>query len=219
MEIFFAIVLIVIGLAVGLLGYKLFRILLPIAGLVVGAVVGFTGIQGIFGTGVTSTTVAVLVAIVLAIVLGVLAYTFFDVALTVMMGLALSSLFVLFGVALGLSHDGFLVFLLSVTGFILGVVLATSSAFLAENLVTLVSGFVGAGFVLAGVFLLGGGVDLHGLHDRGIIVSVAERVSDSFIWALVWIAGAIVMRHVQLRTLALELFPSELAYHQSKGTK
>jgi len=217
MEILSAIILIVVGLAVGLLGYKLFRVLLPIAGLVVGAVVGFTGIQGIFGTGVTSTTIAILVAIVVALVLGVLSYAFFDIALTVLMGLALSSLFVLFGVALGLSHEGFVVFLLSVTGFILGIVLATSSAFLAENLVTLVSGFVGAGFILAGIFLLGSGVHLQDLHDKGIIVSVAERVSSSFWWALVWVAGAIVMRHIQLRTMFLELFPEKLAYTTKKA--
>lgn len=76
MELFVAVCLVVIGLAVGLLGLKLFRILLPIAGLALGAVIGFTGIQGVFGTGPASTTVAVLTAIVFALVLAVLSYAF-----------------------------------------------------------------------------------------------------------------------------------------------
>ena len=50
MELFVAICLIVVGLATGLLGLKLFRVLLTIAGLIIGATIGFTGIQGIFGT-------------------------------------------------------------------------------------------------------------------------------------------------------------------------
>jgi len=217
MEILLAIILIVVGLAVGLLGYKLFRVLLPIASIIVGAVVGFAGIQGIFGTGATSTTVAVLVAIVLAIVLGALSYAFFDAALTVLMGLALSSIFVLFGLALGLSSEGFIVFLLAVAGFILGVVFTNSSLLPAKHLVTSVSGFIGAGLVLGGIFLLGSGVNLQDLHDNGTIASIADHVSSLFLWALVWVAGAVVMRQIQLRTTTLELFSDQWSYRKNSA--
>ena len=64
MEIFLAICLLVLGLLVGLFGYKLFKVIMPVAGLIIGASIGFTGFQGVFGTGVTSTTLAVLVAVV-----------------------------------------------------------------------------------------------------------------------------------------------------------
>ena len=75
-----AISLIGLGVAVGLLGFQLFRVLLPLAGLAAGAIIGFTGMQGIFGTGVVSTTVATIVAIVFALTLALLSYLFFDVA-------------------------------------------------------------------------------------------------------------------------------------------
>lgn len=212
MELFVAVCLIVIGLSVGLLGLKLFRVLLPVAGLVAGATIGYTGIQGIFGTGVTSTTIAVLVAIVFGLVLAVLSYAFFDIALAVLMGLAVSSLFTLFGVALGLSTNGFVVFLLSVSGFIIGITLAVSSGVLTESLVTLATAFVGMGFVLGGVFVLSSGISMNDLATNGVIASVAQRVDTSFWWVLVWIAGAVIMRHIQLRSLFLEIFPKHLGY-------
>lgn len=219
MELFVAICLIVIGLAVGLLGFKLFRVLLPIAGLVVGASIGYTGIQGIFGTGVTSSTVAVLVAIVFALVLAVLSYAFFDVAVTVLLGLAFSSFFALFGIALGLSANGFVVFMLSVTGFIVGLLVASSSPLLAEGLVTFATAFIGSGLILGGIFVIGGGASLADMHANGVINTVVQRVDNSFWWILVWVAGAVILRQVQLHSLFLEIFPKELDYTHAASKK
>lgn len=214
MEIVIATCLIVVGLTIGLLGLGLFRLMLPLAGFIVGGIVGFTGIQGIFGTGVTSTTIAVLVACVLGLVLALLSYAFFNVALVVLVGLAFSSLFTLLAVALGLSANGFVVFMLSVAGFIIGAQLALSAPLLGASLVSLVTALVGAGLVLAGLFVLGSSVSVAELHANGVIATVAERVSNSFWWLLVWIASAVIMRTVQLSSLFAELFPEELSYHE-----
>ena len=218
MGLFVAICLIVVGLATGLLGLKLFRVLLPIAGLILGATIGFAGIQGIFGTGVTSTTIAVLVAVLFGLVLAVLSYAFFDIAVVVLMGAAVSSLFTLIGLAFGLSANGFVIGLLSLSGFVIGLIVAARSALLAESLVTLVTALVGAGLVLGGVFVLSSGVSLADMQANGVISSIATHVSSSAWWVLVWIAGAVIMRFVQLRTLFLELFPEELSY-TSQSTK
>ena len=219
MELFVSICLIIVGVMVGLLGLKLFKVLLPVAGLIVGAVVGFTGIQGIFGTGVTSTTVAILVACVFGLVLAVLSYAFFDIALVVLMGMAFSSIFALFGIALGLSGNGFIVFLLSVAGFIVGVLAATSSALHSEEVVTFVTAFLGAGLILGGVFILGSGVSMADFQANGVIPTVAERASNSFWWVFVWVAGAVLMRYVQIRMLFLEIFPEELGYKPQTDIK
>lgn len=217
MEIFVAICLVAIGLAVGLLGYKLFRVLMPVAGLIVGGTIGFAGIQGIFGTGVTSTTIAILVAVVFALVLAFLSYAFFDIALSVLLGLAMSSLLTLLGLALGLSENGFVLGLLSLSGFIIGLMMAASSAFLAENFVTLVTAYLGSGLVLAGVALLSTGTQLSDLQGNGgIIATIASYASGSFWWVLAWITGIVVMRQIQLRTLMLEIFPENLAYTEKK---
>ena len=212
MEIFVAVCLIVIGISIGLLGYKLFRVLLPIAGLVVGGIIGFAGIQGMFGTGVTGTTIAILVAVVFALVLAFLSYAFFEIALAVLLALLMSSLFTLLGIALGLSANGFVLGLLSLSGFVVGLIAGTSSKFLTEGFVTFVTAYVGSGLVLAGVFLLISGVDLNSLYADGILATVTNYASHSFWWVLIWIAGIVIMRQVQLQTIMLELFPEHLAF-------
>lgn len=216
MLIFTAVCLIIVGLAVGLLGYKLFRVLLPLAGLVAGAVIGFSGFQGLFGSGVVSTTISILVAIVFGLVLGLLAYLFFEVALVVFSGLVFSSLFVFLAVALGLSANGVIVTLLSIAGFVVGLVLASSTVLLGERIVTFVTAFIGVGLMLAGVFLLSGGVSLQELQTNGIIASVANKVDKSFLWLFIWVAVAIIFRYIQMSTLLAELFPKSLEYQPSK---
>ncbi len=207
-----AIGLIVLGLAVGLFGYSLFRVLLPVAGLVVGAVIGFTGVQGIFGTGVASTTVAVVVAALFAVVMAALSYLFFDIAVIVYAGAVFASLFTLLGVGLGLSANGFVLTLLAVAGFILGIMLASSSGLFTQGLVMLITGFVGTGFILGGVFLLTGGVTTQMLQEQGVISSVASQVNQSFLWVLVWITGAMVFRYIQMGTYLYQVFPEHLSY-------
>lgn len=209
-----AIMLIALGVAVGLLGYQLFRVLLPIAGLVAGAVIGFTGVQGIFGTGVTSTTVAVVVAVVFALVMALLSYLFFDLAVTVFLGVVFASLFTLVGVAFGLQENGFVITLLSISGFIIGLLAAMSSALTSINLVALVTGFLGTGYILAGVLLIAGGIDVDTVFNQGVIRTVAEQVDSSIIWVFVWVAGGILFSYSQLASLRYELFP-ELHYKES----
>lgn len=214
MEMFTAVSLIIIGLTVGFLGLKLFKIMLPLAGLLVGAIVGFTGIQGIFGTGATSTTIAVLVACVFGLVLALLSYAFFDIALVLLIALGISSLFTVIGIALGLSENGFVLALLSLSGLIIGAHFALSSPLLSVNLVTLATSFAGMGFLLAGIFLLGSSITISELSSNGIIATVTERVSDSFIWALVWISGVVIMRLTQISSFLNGIFPEHLGYQE-----
>ncbi len=218
MEIAVAILLVVLGLAVGLTGYKLFRAVMPIAGLVVGATIGFTGFQGIFGTGPISSTIAILVAVVFGLVLALLSYAFFDIALVIFMGIAMASLFTQLGLTLGLSSTGFVLGMLSLAGFIIGLVLASSAPFLAENLVSLVTAYVGSGLVLAGVFLLVSKVNLQMMIDHGILNTVATHAASSWLWVVAWIAAIVIMRQVQLSSLLQEIFPENLQY-KSKQRK
>jgi hypothetical protein len=216
MELLIAITLTAVGLLVGLLGYQLFKVIMPIVGVVAGISIGFTGFQGIFGTGAISTTIATLVAIVFGLVLAVLSYAFFDIALMILMGMAMSALFTLLGLVLGLSANGFVLGLLSLSGFIIGILVAASSHFLTQSFVTLVTAYVGSGFVLAGVFLLGSGVSLDTLVSKGVIATASTYASQSFWWILVWITGFVVMRQVQLRMILLDILPEEFAYKEAK---
>jgi hypothetical protein len=151
---------------------------------------------------------------VFALTLALLSYLFFDMAVKVYAGVVFASLFALLGVALGLNENGFVVAVLSIAGFIIGIMMALSTQMLSVNLVTIVSGLLGMGFILGGVFFLSGGITLEMLRDEGVISSVATRVDSSFLWLMVWIAGGLLFSNAQLASLKYELFP-ELRYKES----
>lgn len=207
--------LIIVGLACSLLGYKLFKILLPIGGVVTGAIVGFTGFQSIFGTGITSTVIAVLAAIIIGLVIGVLSYAFLETAVIVLAGLATASLFSFFGVALGLSSQGFLVFLFGVAGFAVGFI-AASALPVSTALVTYITSILGVGITLAGVFLLSGKVSFDDLQNNGVINSVVSVVDHSIIWLMVWIAASVISTRIQVSMAYVKLLGDEYQFEAKK---
>lgn len=209
-----AIALLVTGVIVSLLGHKLFRIFLPILGLVGGMAVGFVGFQGVFGTGAVSTTLAVFVAFVVGLILALLSFLFFEIALTVYVALMGASAFSYIGVALGLGDNGFILFLLSVAGFVLGLSIAGNARFSAQ-FVMVVTAFAGSALVLASVFLIVGNVSLAQLHEQGIVRSVVEVVDQSFLWLFVWLASSLIAVQVQSKLLELEVLENRYQYATS----
>lgn len=206
-----AVALLVTGVLVSLMGHKLFRIFLPLLGLVGGMAVGFVGFQGIFGTGAVSTTLAVFTAFVVGLVLALLSFLFFEIALTVYVAIICASAFSYIGVALGLGNSGLILFLLSVSGFLLGLSIASNSAF-STQFVMVVTAFAGSALVLASVFLIVGNVSLTQLHEQGIIRSVVEVVDQSFLWLFVWLGGSLVAVQVQNKLLELEVLENRYQY-------
>lgn len=199
-----AFLLLITGLLVGLLGQKLFRILLPILGVVGGTVVGFVGFQAVFGTGALSTTMAVFVAMVVGLVLGLLSYLFFELALTIAVALLGASAFSYLGVALGLEGNGFVLFLLSLAGFVIGLAVSSSATFSASFVIT-TTAFAGMALLLASIFLVAGDVTLTQLYEEGIIRSVLNVVDQSFLWFFVWIASSMIAVHIQKYLLVQEV--------------
>jgi len=211
--VFAAIALLITGLLVGTLGHKLFRVFLPLLGLVGGTAVGFVGFQAVFGTGVVSTTVAVFVALLVGLLLGLLSFLFFELALTVYVALLGASAFSYLGVALGLGQNGFVLLLLSIAGFVLGLAVAGSVGF-STSLVIAVTSFAGAALVLASVFLIAGNVSVAQLHDEGIIRSVLAVVDQSFLWLFVWLSGSLLAVHVQRLVLVQELLANKYQFSE-----
>lgn len=206
-----AILLLITGLLVGLLGHKLFRLFMPLLGLVGGAAVGFVGFQGVFGTGAVSTTVAVFVAIIVGLILALLSFVFFEIALTVYMALLGASAFSYLGIALGLSENGFVLFLLTVAGFVLGLSIAGSKGF-SSSMVMTITALAGTALVLASVFLIVGNVSLTQLHEQGIVRSVLGVVDQSFLWLFVWLAGSLIAVHIQRMTLLQEILDNKYQF-------
>jgi hypothetical protein len=210
-----AILLMTIGLVVSLLGFKLFKVLLPIVGLVTGSMIGYTGFQGLYGTGTVSTTVAVFVALAVGMLLAILSFVFFEIAVIVISGIIVASLFSFLSISLGLGANGFVVFLLSLAGFIIGINVAVSRPLSASFVMTITS-MAGVSFILASIFLIAGDVSLTQLQNDGVIRSVLRVVDQSFLWLFVWLAGTIVARSSQMAVATSSVLKDEYQFKTGK---
>lgn len=202
--ILFAFALLATGLLCATIGARLAKTLLPLFGLFAGVVIGFTGVQAVFGTGVLSTTVAVFVSFAVGVLMAVLSYVFFDLAVTVLMGLVVANALAFLGIALGLRENGFVVLMLYVAGLVMGIKYAFRNP-TAEAFLIYLTSLLGVAMVLASVFLISGDITLTQLADGGVVKTVSDVTNQSFLWLLVWIGGAMVMAQVQIASIAAEL--------------
>lgn len=206
-----ALSMIIVGAMVGLFGFKLFRILLPLAGLLTGLVVGFTGFQNVFGTGVISSSVAVLVALFVGLLMGLLAFAFFDVALIVFSIVIGITLFQFLGIALGLGNIGFIMFLLALAGGIMGFVFSTSRPIVPAFIISLTS-ILGVSLVFGGIMLITGNISLDQIHNTGVIRTVILEVDQSFLWLFLWVSLSVVTMYIQRGLLLADLVGDRYEY-------
>ncbi len=188
--------LVLLGVAIALMGEKLFRILLPLLGLVAGFLVGWSGVEAIFGINALSIPVALLTGLFVGALTAVLSYLYFSIALVVLTSILFAYGTMYLGLALGLSNSGFLMLLLAIAGSVIGLVIALNLAY-EHRVVVLVTAFYGVAMVLAGVLLVAGSITLDGLHDNGIIRSVVDTVDNQFIWLFAWIGGSLLAANLQ----------------------
>lgn len=207
--------LIILGAVFALMGQKLFRLLLPVVGFIVGLMVGFGGVQGVFGTGAVSLTIAIVMALIVGVIMALLSFAFYDLAVTILVGLLGASVLTYLGIALGLQDNGFILFLLSLSGFIIGVMLA-AGGMVSVPLIFAATAFLGVAMVLAGTFLLVGELSLDDLNEDGIVRSVVSVVDQSFLWLFVWLAGSIIAMNVQVKLAAQEFMSDDFAYKVKK---
>lgn len=207
--------LIAIGLVVALLGVKMFRLLLPLIGLVTGAMAGFIGVQAVFGVGAVATAIAVVVAIIMGLLFAFLSFAFFDLAVIVYVAMLGAAVFSYVGIALGLSQDGFLVFMLAVTGFLLAATWASRGG-VSLRIVMALTAFIGTAYVLVGVMLLVGNVSIDELNNSGMVATIIRVVDQSFLWFLVWVGGSLVAQQLQQRAAFNDLLTTSFEYNDKE---
>lgn len=205
---------IILGVLCALLGQQLFRLLLPLVGLAAGLVVGFSGVQSTFGTGAVSLSVAIVVALILGVIMAALAFMFFDLAVIVFTAVLGATALTYLGTALGLEDNGFVLFLLGLSGAILGFRLATATP-LSVSLVISVMAFFGVALILGGVLLLVGDITLDMIQENGIIPSVMDTVSQSLLWFVAWVGGSLVAARVQTAALQQEMFETAYQFEET----
>ena len=207
-----------IGILSSVLGLKLFKLLLPFLGFVTGFMVGFLGVQAIFGTGVVSTAMSILVAFIVGVMIALLSYLFFDISVTLFAALIGGTAFSYMGVALGLSKEGFVVFLFSLGGAILGAMIASRYA-LAPQIVVTLTAMLGVAYILAGFLLVVGRVSLNDINSAGVSATILKVVDQSFLWFFVWLGGSIVAMQVQYRLALIDVMDNMFEYQELKTSK
>jgi len=200
-----SVLFLIVGGVTALVGYKIFRVLLPILGLFAGFAVGFTGMQAVFGTGEVSFVLSVITALLVGLILALLSYAYFKIAIVVMGALVGAGLMTSFANAIGLQEDGFLTFLLAFSGAIIAGLFV--SAFRIERDVVIVaSAMIGVALIFVGLFLLVSDLTLEELHANGVAKSFQGIVDSHFVWLMAWLGGVLTSILAQNRTAELEFY-------------
>lgn len=210
-----AALLIIIGGVCAFMGAKLFKILLPVVGFIAGLMVGFSGVQAIFGSGAVSLAIAIVISLITATAMAILSFMFFDIAVIILFMILGASVFNYLGLAIGLKESGFVLLLLGIAGAVLGLIFATSSQ-MSIRLVYSVTALLGVAYILGGIWLLVGSISLDQLQNQGIIPSILDNINQSFIWLFVWIAGSIVAMNSQIASARMEFLGDMYAYEETK---
>lgn len=192
--------LIVAGTISAVGGYALFRVMLPILGFFAGYGAAFATVETLFANAPLTTVWAVMIAVVVGLVIAAIAYFYYTVGI-ILIGASLGSgVFALIGQALGLNENGLLVFLLSISGAVVGA-LAVVKHQLQDKAIAYITAFYGVGLVLVGVFLSTGSVTMENLSDTGILATIAQTVDTSWIWLFVWVGASVIAASTQIKTL------------------
>jgi len=222
--IFIAAALVIVGVLVALLGERMFRVILPIIGFVAGILIGYSGVEAIFGIGFISFPLAILTSLLIGAILAILSYLYFEIAIILLVGVITGYGAMYIGIALGLSSNRFWLGLLTFAGAILGLALATAIP-MGQSLIVIASSFYGVAMVMAGFFMIGGSITFEQIQRTGILRVVTDRIDGSLLWFAVWVGGSIACCYAQLAAIARELLSgnglsySETLVYQSKGGK
>lgn len=222
--IFIAAALVIVGAFVALLGERVFRVVLPIIGFIAGILIGFSGVEAIFGIGFISFPLAILTSLLIGSILAILSYLYFEIAVVLLVGVVTGYGAMYMGIALGLSSNGFWLGLLTFAGAILGLALATAVP-MGQSLIVIISSFYGVAMVMAGFFMIGGSITFEQMQRVGILRVVTDRVDGSLLWFAVWVGGSIACCYAQLAAITREFLDgnglsySETLVYQSKGGK
>jgi hypothetical protein len=187
------VVAILIGILSCFLGYRVFRIVLPILGFIVGLGLGAQLAAAFFGEPYLSSLTSWVIAIVVGLAFATIAFIWWyvSVALTIAgLGYAIG-----YGVAIGVGVG-------ATTSTLVGIVVAVAAALAAVVLripiaiVIVMSAFWGASAILGGALLLMGRIDVVDLRNGSVDVVIGE----STVLLLVWLALAVVGMAVQWMT-------------------
>jgi Domain of unknown function (DUF4203) len=188
--------LILVGAAFCFAGYRLFRLLLPVWGFVVGFLLGASTVSQLLHEGFLATPLGWIVGIIVGLILAILSYIIWSLQIIILGALVGYLLGVNLMSALNVA-PGSLTFLAGILGAILVAVLVIALN-LPKIIIIVLSAFGGAQLLVGGVLLLLGQIKLPAFNTGAI----GAIIGDSVWWWLIWLVLAIVGIITQIRTTA-----------------
>jgi hypothetical protein len=183
-DIIVAILLVIVGLAFCVAGYRFFLVLLPLWGFLSGFWVGASAVTAIFGDGFLATTWGWLSGILVGLVFAALSYLFYWLAI------------VIFSLSIGASVGSGLMATIGIDGRVITFVVAAVCALafaalvlvinLPKLLIIALSAMAGATSLIAAPLLVFNQIERGDLY-HGATMAV---VNQSAFWSLVWILVA-----------------------------
>lgn len=161
---------------------------------------------------------AIVIALSIGILMAILSFLFFDIAVTVFTIVLGAMALGYVGIALGLSEDGLIVFLMSIAGGILAGIFAVNVG-ISNRLVIALTSLLGVGYILVALMLLVGKVSVDDLSENGVTATILDVVDQSFLWFFVWIGGSLVSMRLQYRLMLASLMTTMFELDPELSTK
>ena len=187
-----ALIVVLVGLAMVLNGYRWFLILLPIFGFFFGFMIGAQAMTALFGTAFLATVTSWVVGFVVAIVFAVLSYFFWFIGVAIFIGS--------FGYALGYAIMGLFNADLTILTFLVALALGVIFAVLAfvlniqKYMIIIATSFIGAGAIILGVLsAFGFPPEAFGKNALALVLK------DSVWWVIVFLVVGIAGTVLQIR--------------------
>lgn len=188
------VIVIVSGLVALFAGFRLFLILLPIWGLIVGFAAGAQVMALILGEGFLGSVLGIVLGIVTGLVFALLSYLWWWIGVIVVVGAAGYALGYAVLPAMGVNAD-FIAFLIGI-GVALVFAFAAVVLRLPRILVIIATSFWGSAAVIAGLLILIGEIQPEDIVNG----AVASVVSNSLLWLIVYLVLAVVGALAQFTT-------------------
>jgi Domain of unknown function (DUF4203) len=193
----------VLGAGVCFFGLRVFFVLLPVWGFLVGFYVGAAGVHAIFGDRFLSTVTGWIIGFIVAIVFALLSYVFWYVGVVIAAG----SVGALLGSALMAAFNvdsEWIVFIVSAIGAIIFAIAAFVLA-LPVFIVIVNTAILGSAAMVSGVLLIFNRIDRQDLGNG----TAWAIINESWWWFLVWVALAALGIVFQLRSISEVVLPED----------
>lgn len=203
MDIVLGILALIAGIAVCLMGLRLFFFMLPILGFVAGFLGGAALVTALLGDRFLATVLGIIVGLVLGLIFSAVSWLYWYIGVVLAAGSAGGALGAVLFAAFGVDNGWVLFFVAVIVGalFILAAMVSAYPIYL----VAITTALQGAALAIGGLLLVIDRID----RDEFASNAVWQRINDNWILWILWIVGAFIGLAAQLQFASAVTLPND----------